>query len=105
VQRLADQLSGLLSDPRRREELATFGRRTVEDRFALSRAAGTQLAIYSDVLARARRASSADAASAARRAVRIELDNHDPRQKRARRNTEQSLLSAASRLRDHGAHA
>ena len=58
VQRLAEQLSGLLSDPRRRAELGAFGRRTVEDRFSLSRAVGTQLDIYSEVLARGRRASS-----------------------------------------------
>jgi L-malate glycosyltransferase len=105
VERLAGQLHDLLSDPHRRAELGAFGRRTVEERFSLSRAAANQLDIYAEVVARGRRASSADATAAARRAVRLELDNHDPRQKRARRRTEQSLLSAASRLRDHGAHA
>ena len=43
--------------------------------------------------------SAADAATAAGRALQIELDNHDPRRKRARRRTEQALLAAASRAR------
>jgi len=105
VQRLADQLSALLSDPDRRADLGSFGRRTVEDRFSLPLATARQLEIYEDVLARGRWSSPADAATAARRAVRLELDNHDPRRKRARRHTEESLLARASRLREQRAHA
>ena len=105
VQRLADQLERLLSDPQRRAELGVYGRRTVGERFSLARAVTHQLEIYDEVLARGRRTSSAEAATAARRAVRVELDNHDPRRKRARRRMEESLLAAASRLKDHGAHA
>jgi glycosyltransferase involved in cell wall biosynthesis len=105
VQQLAGELETLLGDPGRRAELGAFGRRTVEERFSLSRAVACQLDIYRDVLARRRRTSPADAATAARRAVRLELDAHDPRRKRARRANEQSLLSAASRLREQRAHA
>lgn len=105
VQRLAEQLGALLCDPWQRAQLGAFGRRTVEERFSLARAVACQLDIYREVLARGRRASSADAATAARRAVRLELDNHDPRRKQARRRTEESLLSAASRLTEQHAHA
>ena len=105
VERLADQLHEVLSDPRRRAELGAFGRQTVEERFSLSRGVARQLDIYREVRARGRRTSSADAAIAAGRAVRLEIDNHDPRQKHARRRTEQSQLSSTSRLRSHGAHA
>jgi L-malate glycosyltransferase len=100
VQRLADQLEPMLTSPRRRADLGAFGRRTVEERFSLPRAVGLQLEIYDQVLARARRPSPADAATAARRAVQVELENHDPRRKRARLRAEQSLLSAASRMRE-----
>jgi glycosyltransferase involved in cell wall biosynthesis len=105
VQRLADQLQAVLADPQRGAALGAYGRRKVEERFSLARANAEQLEIYAAVLARGRRTSPAEAAAAARRAVQVELDNHDPRRKRARRRLEQSLLSAASRLRDHGAHA
>ena len=91
------QLEVLLADAPRRAELGAFGRRTVEERFSLSRALTRQLEIYDDVLARGRRASSADAATAARRALGLELHAHDPRRKRARRRTKESLLAAASR--------
>ena len=83
---------------RRRAELGAFGRRTVEERFSLSRAARPAAR---DLLRGAgpgrSRTSSADAATAARRAVRLELDNHDPRRKRARHRGEASLLAAAER--------
>lgn len=105
VQRLADQLDGLLSDPVRRVELGAFGRRTVHERFSLSRAITCQLDIYRDVLARRRRTSPVEAAAIARRAVRLEIDNHHPRRKRSRSRTDQSLLSAASRLEERTAHA
>ena len=49
VQRLAEQIDDLLVDPARRAELGAFGRRTVEERFSLSRARRGQLEIYSEV--------------------------------------------------------
>jgi glycosyltransferase involved in cell wall biosynthesis len=105
VQRLADELEVLLADAPRRAELGAFGRRTVEERFSLSRALTRQLEIYDDVLARGQRASSADAATAARRALGLELYAHDPRRKRAQRRTKESLLAAASRASGQRAHA
>ena len=48
------------------------------------------------MVARGSRASSADAATAARRALGLELHAHDPRRKRAQRQTKESLLAAAS---------
>jgi glycosyltransferase involved in cell wall biosynthesis len=105
VSQLAEQIDDLLAAPARRAELGAFGRRTVADRFSLARAVSRQLEIYAEVQSRGRRASSADAALAARRAVRLEIDNHDPRRKRARRAAEHALLAAAGRLGDQGAHA
>lgn len=98
AQRLADQLASLLADPRRRAELGAFGRRTVEERFSLSRAVERQLAIYGEVVAHDRRTSSADAVTAAARALTLELKAHDPRRKRTRLRTERSLLATASRF-------
>lgn len=103
--RFAEQLQALLADPGRRAQLGAFGRRTVEERFSLSRAVGRQLDIYDEVLAGGKRRRPADAATAARRAMRLELDNHDPRRKRARLQAEQSLLSAASQMREQRAGA
>jgi glycosyltransferase involved in cell wall biosynthesis len=96
VEQLAGELEALLADAGRRAELGAFGRRTVEERFSLSRALTRQLEIYDEVLARGSRASSADAATAARRALGLELHAHDPRRKRAQRQTKESLLAAAS---------
>jgi glycosyltransferase involved in cell wall biosynthesis len=105
VQQLAGQVHDLLADPVRRAELGAFGRETVERRFSLSRATSRQLEIYSEVHRRGRHLRSADAATAARRAVHLELGYHDPRRKNARRLTEQSLLAAASQTGDHGVYA
>jgi glycosyltransferase involved in cell wall biosynthesis len=105
VERFADQLHDLLADSSRRAALGAFGRRIVVERFSLSRALARQLDIYDAVLARGRSTSPADAARAAGRAVRLEIDAHDPRRKRTRRRGEQSLLSAASRLTEQHTHA
>jgi glycosyltransferase involved in cell wall biosynthesis len=91
---LAGQLEGLLGDPQRRSALGAFGRRTVEERFSLDRAAERQLGIYDEV-ALARK-SRAGVATAAGRALQLELELHDPRRKRARHRDEQSLLRWAS---------
>jgi L-malate glycosyltransferase len=104
AERLAGQIAGL-ADPRRRAELGAFGRRTVEERFSLARALSRQLDIYAEVLELGRRTSALDAATAAGRAVQVELQAHDPRRKRRRRLAEQARLSSASRLGERVAHA
>lgn len=48
---LAGILAPFLRDERRRRELGAFGRRTVEDRFSLERAADIQIESYRDALA------------------------------------------------------
>lgn len=98
TERLATQLEGLLTDPAQRRELGAYGRRTVEERFSLARAVERQLKIYDEVVARGRSTSAADAATAMRRALRLEIEAHDPRRKRSRREAEQSHLLAASRI-------
>ena len=95
VTRLADQLAGLLADRQLRLRLGSFGRQTVDERYSLQRALVRQLDIYDEVLGHARRASAADAATVTRRAVHLEIQNHDPRRKQARRRREQALLAAA----------
>jgi L-malate glycosyltransferase len=94
--RLAGQLRTLLSDAGCRRALGTFGRRTVEERFSLRRAVARQLEVYDEVLRTPPGARLAGAATAAARALELELQAHDPRRKRVRRHTERSLLAAAS---------
>lgn len=95
--RLAGQIRSLLADRERRAELARFGRETVRRRFSLQRAADLQLGIYDAVRERRPRPSWDEAAGAAARAIRLELDNHDPRRKRTRSATEAERLAAARR--------
>jgi L-malate glycosyltransferase len=92
---LADQLQSLLADGARREQLGAFGRRVVEERFSLRRGVARQLEIYAQVLELSRARRPVDVATAAGRALQLEVQNHDPRRKRARRMGEQSLLAAA----------
>ena len=103
VSSLAGQLRTLIDDPARRAQLGAFGRRTVEERFSLGRAAAVQLEIYDEVLGLARKAR-AGAVAAAARALQVELQAHDPRRKRARRQSEQSLLRWASGPAQYGAN-
>jgi glycosyltransferase involved in cell wall biosynthesis len=103
--RLAEQLESLLSDPERRCELGAFGRRTVESRFSLPRAAERQIEIYESVLTAERQARQVDALTAAMRALALELRAHDPRRKRSRLRTEQALLASAGRLQPEAANA
>ena len=105
AERLAGQFRALLAEPARRAELGAFGRRTVEERFSLARAVERQNEIYAEVLELGRSTSARDAATAARRALQLEVRAHDPRVKRTRRRTEQSLLRSASRLGERPAHA
>ena len=105
VGRLVAQLEPLLADDGLRADLGAFGRRTVQERFSLARMAERQLEIYDEVLARGGRTSPVDATAAARRAMWLELRNHDPRFKRARQRTEQALLAAAGSPTERRAHA
>jgi glycosyltransferase involved in cell wall biosynthesis len=97
AERLAAQLRSLLCDGTRRAELGAFGRRTVEQRLSLRRALAMQLELYERVLALRRERRAADARTAALRALRLEVENHDPRRKRRRAERERSLLEAARR--------
>ena len=92
--RLADQLNGLLANPQRREMLARFGRQVVNERFSLDRAVRIQLEIYSQVLSSPPRRHLPDALRCARRALMLEIRNHDPRRKGQRSVLEQELLAA-----------
>lgn len=93
--RLAGQIRALLTDPERRAELGRYGRETVCRRFSLERAVKVQLGIYETVLEERPRPRWGEAASAAARALRLEVENHDPRRKRARGAAEARRLAAA----------
>jgi glycosyltransferase involved in cell wall biosynthesis len=95
--RLAGQLEALLTDAERRSRLGRWNRLSVEERFSLLSGAARQLQIYREVLELAQRRRAGDAARVAGRALRLELEAHDPRRKVARRRAEQSLLAAAAR--------
>jgi glycosyltransferase involved in cell wall biosynthesis len=102
---LAGQLRTLLGDADRRQRLGAFGRRMVEERFSLRRATGQLLDIYGEVLALRRRTPAANVVLPAMRALRMEVENHDPRLKRRRHDAEQAVLSAAGRPGAAGAEA
>jgi glycosyltransferase involved in cell wall biosynthesis len=93
--RLADQLDGLLVNPRRRETLGRFGRQVVTQRFSLGRAVRVQLDIYEQVLRNPPLRHIPDAFRSLGRALMLEVENHDPWRKRERRIREQRLISAA----------
>ncbi len=93
--RLAEQMRDLLTDAERRERLASYGRATVVERFSLQRAIGLQLDAYERVVAAGVERRWSDAASAASRALGLEIRNHDPRQKRARSAAETARLAGA----------
>lgn len=97
VDRLADQINGLLANSERREALGRFGRQVVAERFSLERAVRVQLAIYEQVLRNPPRRHIPDALRSASRALMLEVKNHDPRRKRERSAREQELLAAARR--------
>jgi L-malate glycosyltransferase len=91
---LATRVGALLDDPDRRAELAEFGYETVTSRFSLRRAVEVQLEIYEELLSGRRRAPRREAPAVAARALRLELENHDPRRKRAQREAEAARLAA-----------
>jgi L-malate glycosyltransferase len=90
--RLASQIETLLSDARLRQELGRYSRETVASRFSLERAKSVQLGIYKTILEERSGRHWREAATAAARALRLELDNHDPRRKRARSTAEAARL-------------
>jgi len=94
--RLAGQIREVMGDTGRREELARYARETVAERFSLARAAEVQLGIYRMVLEERRGRRWGEAATAAARALRLELDNHDPRRKRQRSAAEAARLAAVT---------
>jgi len=95
AQRLAGQIESLLTQPGRRAALGALGRRTVVDRFSLSRATGIQQTIYQQVLAQAQPRRLSEALAAGWQALGVEISNHDPRRKAARRQAADTRLAAA----------
>lgn len=95
AQQLANQIRGLLTNEKRRTELGRYSRETVATRFSLERAARVQMGIYNTVLDERPRPRWSEAATVAARALRLELDNHDPRRKRALSASEAARLDAA----------
>ena len=93
--RLADQLESLLIDPERRESLGRYGREVVTTRFSLERAVGIQLDIYRQVLRNPPMRRASDVLRSGALALKLEVDNHDPRRKRERRQREREVLAAA----------
>ena len=96
ARRLAGQVRELLADRELRLALGRYGRETVVERFSLQRATRLQLGIYETILAARTAGRLREAAAAAGRALRLELDNHDPRRKRALAASEAGRLAAAA---------
>ncbi len=100
ARRLASQIRALLGDPdaARRARAPTAARPWSQSasRSARHRTSSSASTTRSSSSAGARRWG--EAATAAARALRLELDNHDPRRKRARERSEREKLSAAERL-------
>lgn len=94
--RLAQQMRDLLANRTRLERLGDFGRETVATRFSLQRAIDVQLDAYDTVLGHPPHRALGEAASAAARALRLEIENHDPRRKRTRKASEAARLAAAA---------
>jgi glycosyltransferase involved in cell wall biosynthesis len=93
--RLAEQIESLILDPDRRAALGEFGRRVVSERFSLKRAAHIHLDIYREVTASPLPRKLGDAMHSARLAMMVEIKNHDPRLKAARRRREEIAFEAA----------
>jgi L-malate glycosyltransferase len=99
VGRLEAQLDGLLVDATRRKQLGEFGRQVAETRFSLQRAVGLQLQIYEQVARKPPRWNLSEVLISAARALRLEIDNHDPRRKRRSRLEQEHLFAMARRGR------
>jgi L-malate glycosyltransferase len=94
--RLAAHLADLLANPDRLAKVAAFGLETVRSRFSLDRAIDLQLGIYDELVTERRRGPRREAPGVAARALRLELENHDPRRKRARREADEARLAAVA---------
>jgi glycosyltransferase involved in cell wall biosynthesis len=94
--RLAEQMRDLLCDAERRAELGRYGRETVAARFSLERGTRFQLGVYEVAASGPSPRRWGEAATAAGRALRLELDNHDPRTKRALSASEAARLAEAA---------
>jgi hypothetical protein len=93
--RLVAQLAALLGDAGLRDELGRFGREAVVRRFGLDRGVSLLLDIYQEVRRLPPKRRVRDALVAAGRAVHRELQNHDPRRKRAMSERDHVLFGAA----------
>ncbi|WP_052958013.1 glycosyltransferase [Aquamicrobium sp. LC103] len=92
--RLAGQVDTLIDDPSRRDENAAFGRELVVRRFSLERAVDIQLGIYRKLLATSPAIRPREALRSAWLALKIEIDNHDPRRKRRLRRREDRIFDS-----------
>jgi glycosyltransferase involved in cell wall biosynthesis len=92
--RLAEQIESLLVDSPRRTALGAFGHKVVSERFSLQRAADIHLDIYREITAAPPPRNVGDALRSARLAMMVEVANHDPRRKAARRRRESIALEA-----------
>ncbi|WP_299363832.1 glycosyltransferase [uncultured Paracoccus sp.] len=93
--RLARQIAELYRAPARREALGAYGRSVVTERFSLARGIDLTLQMYRDVLRTPPRRNLIDAFRGGWRALKLEVENHDPRQKRRLAAFEHGLLDAA----------
>jgi glycosyltransferase involved in cell wall biosynthesis len=93
---LARQIRELLTDETRRRQLGRYGLDIVSERFSLERGIRAQLDIYRSVSAAGGDPPATEPARIAARALRLELENHDPRRKRARSAAEAARLHAAA---------
>jgi glycosyltransferase involved in cell wall biosynthesis len=91
-ERLAAQIGALLGDRWRLSALASYGHKTVLERFSLERAVGRQLEIYEELTGERGRSPRREAPAVAARALRLEIENHDPVRKWARERSEAARL-------------
>jgi glycosyltransferase involved in cell wall biosynthesis len=94
--RLAHQVDTLLRSTALADELGRYGRRIVTERFSLQRAVPIQLDIYDKVVRSPADHRLREVLRSARRALMLEVRNHDPRQKRRQASRELELMAAAS---------
>ena len=98
-ERLASQLRPLVADRELRERLGGYGRKIVEERFSISRAAGTIEGLYAATVRQKspRHRRAREAAVIAARALRVEYEAHLPSNKRAGAAEQAARLGAASK--------
>jgi len=96
ARRLAQQVDRLLGSTALADELGRYGRRIVTERFSLERAVPIQLDIYDKVMRSPAGHRLGEVLRSARRALMLEVRNHDPRRKRRQTARELALMAAAS---------